>query len=382
VRYVFGGNVSQPDEDGLGHAPRRVRRPWSAAESDWLGYRSAGEVLALLALILSVVALVVVVGDGEVPGSLRLPLGNLVARFGQDTDTIVALAILAAVALAALLGIVSRARAASVQRATRLARELTISRRQIDHLKETLRTRDEFLLAVVHELRAPLTHIVGYAELMSGGVRPRHPDDLVEMNAAVQNASITMLRLMDDLVEVTRIQSDGFNLRPRPVDLVQLVRGAAAGCDVHDGLHHLRLDVPDHWLMVMADPERIRQVLVNLLTNATLYSPDGGEIRVSAQTAGHQVRIEVQDHGIGVAADEQARIFERFYRANDGRALREQGSGLGLAIVKELIEAHGGEVGVSSKPGVGSTFWFTLPSASEVVSQDARSSSRRTAPAL
>jgi signal transduction histidine kinase len=190
----------------------------------------------------------------------------------------VSVALLPAVALAVLLAFTYRARTASAERAQRLARELGSSRHQIDHLKETLRARDDFLLAVVHELRTPLTHVVGYAELMSGGLRPAHPDEIVGMNVAIRNASSTMLRLMDDLVEITRVQTDGFNLRPRPVDLVQLVRGTAAGSDLRAGSHHLTLDLPDHWLMVLADPERIRQVLVNLLTNATLYSPDGGEI--------------------------------------------------------------------------------------------------------
>jgi signal transduction histidine kinase len=104
--------------------------------------------------------------------------------------------------------------------------------------------------------------------------------------------------------------------------------------------------------------------------------------RVRAYQSGHQVRVEVADHGIGVAPDEHDRIFERFYRSTEGRVLREQGSGLGLAIVKELVEAHGGEIGVASTPGAGSTFWFTLPTASEVVGQDARAVSRRPAPAL
>src|SRR5688572_19020972 len=95
------------------------------------------------------------------------------------------------------------------------------------------------------------------------------------------------------------------------------------------------------------------------------YSPDGGEIRVSAQQVGDRVRVEIGDHGIGMDAEDQRRAFARFYRASQGRAVREQGSGLGLAIVKDLVEAHGGEVGVTSQPGLGSTFWFTLPAADD-----------------
>jgi signal transduction histidine kinase len=347
-----------------------------------LGHRSPGEVLALVALILSAFALAVVLDDGDEPGSLREQFGMLVARTEQRVDTATAIALLPAVALAGLLVVVARGRAMSIQRANRLARELGNSRHQIELLKMTLRSRDEFLLAVVHELRTPLTHVIGYAELMSGVSRPRHPDELGEMNAAIQSASSTMLRLMDDLVEVTRLQTDGFTLRPRPVDLAQLVRNTVAGFEAGGEHHHLSVDVPEHWLMVLADPERLRQVLVNLLTNAMIYSTDGGEVRVRARQSGHLVRVEVEDQGIGIDPEEHGRIFERFYRASGGKTYREGGSGLGLSIVKDLVEAHGGEVGLSSRPGVGSTFWFTVPTATEVtVGQDARTSTRRAAPA-
>ena len=108
-------------------------------------------------------------------------------------------------------------------------------------------------------------------------------------------------------------------------------------------------------------------MLGNLLTNAiTYFTPAGGETRVRARAKkGDQVRVEIQDHGIGMAHEDQRRAFDRFSRANEGRALREHGSGLGLAIVKDLVQAHGGQVGVISQPGVGSTFWFTLRTADE-----------------
>jgi len=374
--------VSEPAEHEVDSTSQRPWRLWRSIEAEWWGHRSPGEVLALLALILSAFALAVVLDDGDEPGSLREQLSILVAQAEQHLDTSTAIALLPAVGLAGLLVMVARGRALSIQRSTRLARELGSSRRQIEHLKATLRARDEFLLAVVHELRTPLTHVIGYAELMGGGSRPRHPEELGDMNAAIQSASTTMLRLMDDLVEVTRLQTDGFTLRPRPVDLVQLVRHAVTGFDAGDQQHHLSVDVPDHWLMVLADPERLRQVLVNLVANAIIYSPSGGQVWVRARLSGHLVRFEVEDEGNGIDPDEHGRVFERFYRASGGRAYRESGSGLGLSIVKELIEAHGGEVGLSSRLGSGSTFWFTVPAANEVpASQDVRNSARRTAPA-
>src|SRR3954454_14555081 len=114
-----------------------------------------------------------------------------------------------------------------------------------------------------------------------------------------------MLRLMDDLVEATRVQADGFSLKARPVDLVHLIRGVVAVYDTQAQPHRLSLDLPDHWLAVLADPDRIHQVLGNLLTNAIIYSPAGGEIRVRARAMGDQIRVEIQDQGIGMALEDQ-----------------------------------------------------------------------------
>lgn len=327
--------------------------------------------LALAALFSSAVALLVVLDDGGAPGSLRDQVAVLLTHLENQATIATALALLVGLILAWLLALMMRARDDATTRADRLAHDLARSRHQVERLRSTLAGRDELLLAVAHELRTPLTHVVGYAELLSGGARPRHPEEVGEMSAAIQGASTTMLRLMDDLVETTRAQADGFSLKTRPVDLVHLIRGVAAGYDAQTQTQHdarssqVTLDLPDHWLAVLADPERIHQVLANLLTNAISYSPGGGEIRVSAEQAGDRVRVEIADHGIGMDPEEQLRAFERFYRTSEGRAVREHGSGLGLAIVKDLIEAHGGEVGVSSQPGVGSTFWFTLQAADD-----------------
>jgi signal transduction histidine kinase len=333
--------------------------------------RPVGELLALAALIVTVVVLMIALEDGDAPGSLRDQAAAFLARLVSQAAIAPAIALAVGLVPAWTLGLTIRARAEATARADRLAYDLARSRHQVERLRSTLAGRDDLLLTLVHELRTPLTHVVGYAELLSGGARSRHPREIGEMSAAIQSASTTMLRLMDDLVETTRTQSDGFSLKTRPVDLVHLIRGVVVGYDAqmqarHDlPLHQLTLDLPDHWLAVLADPERVHQVLANLLTNAVSYSPGGGEIRVGAQQLGGQVRVEIADHGIGMDIEEQRQAFDRFYRAAEGSAVREHGSGLGLAIVKDLVEAHGGEVGVSSQPGVGSTFWFTLQAADE-----------------
>jgi signal transduction histidine kinase len=329
----------------------------------WLAARSAGEILAFAALIVSALALSVVLGEDD---ALREQAAGLLGRVDGELNVVAAIAALVGLGLGWTLARAMRSRGDAIARADRLAHDLARSRHQVEWLRSALDERDALLLSVVHELRTPLTHVVGYAELLSSGARPRHPDEVGEMSAAIQGASATMLRLMDDLVEATRARTEGFSLKTRPLDLAYLIRTVVASYEAEDGQGDpVTLDLPDHWLAVRADPERVHQILANLLTNAISYSPGGGEVRVGARQDGDRVRIEIADHGIGMDAEEQQRAFDRFFRAKGGRAVREQGSGLGLAIVKDLVEAHGGEVGVSSEPGVGSTFWFTLPAADE-----------------
>jgi signal transduction histidine kinase len=363
------------DDERLSRVSSRLPHlPDRRTGASWLVARSAGEVLLLAAGVTGVVALIVALDDGETASPLEKGAATLFDVLESYASVVVAVTILVGLILTWALAMSVRARADASARADRLAHDLARMRSQAERLREILAGRDDLLLAVVHELRVPLTHVVGYAELLSGGARPRHPKEVGEMSAAIQSASTTMLRLMDDLVETTRAQAVGFSLKPRPVDLVHLIRGVVAGYEAQfqaqDQLasHRFVLDLPDHWLAVSADPERIHQVLANLLSNAISYSPSGGEIRVSARQIGGRVRVEIADEGIGMDAEDQRLAFDRFYRASRGRAVREEGSGLGLAIVRELVEAHGGELGVSSQAGVGSTFWFTLQVADERVS--------------
>ena len=171
--------------------------------------RSAGEILALAALVLSAVALIVVLDDGNAPGSLREPFVAWLTRVETQASMATVVVLLVGLVVAFALALAVRTRDLAIARADRLAHDLVTARRQVERLQATVKGRDELLLAVVHELRTPLTHVVGYAELLSSGARPRHADEVGEMSAAIQGASTTMLRLMDDLVEATRAQSDG-----------------------------------------------------------------------------------------------------------------------------------------------------------------------------
>jgi len=327
--------------------------------------RSAGEILALVAVLLSAIVAIFVFGITDLSMSLREQVVLLFVRPDGHINLVSVVALGVVLAIAAGLALVVRSRDETRVHARRLAEEVGGSRAAVERLSSALAARDEQLLTVVHELRAPLTYIVGYAELLSSSQRPRPAHEISEMSTAIQTASATMLRLMDDLTAATRQHEPGFTLQTRPVDLAPVMRGIVAGYGVHSDTHRFSLQLPDDKLTVRADPERIHQVLANLLTNAITYSPSGGEIAVRVRPLGDYVRVEVTDHGIGMAPADQERAFDRFYRGGDARKLRTEGSGLGLAIVRDLVEAHGGHVGVVSRVGQGSTFWFTLQASDE-----------------
>ncbi len=232
--------------------------------------------------------------------------------------------------------------------------------REVEALRELARLKDEFLGQVSHELRTPLTIIHGYAELVADEMVLQHTE-IVRTAREIHTNSALMLRLVDDLLDTSRLESGRLNLNLEPIDLGPwLVRTATA---FHESslTHDLKLDVPESLPRVRADAARIGQVMNNLLSNATRYAPARTMIHVSAGCEDGQVVIRVRDEGVGVAVDEQSRIFEKFYRGKDGATLSVRGTGLGLAVAKSLVEAHHGHIGVESRPGQGATFWFSLP---------------------
>jgi CheY-like chemotaxis protein/anti-sigma regulatory factor (Ser/Thr protein kinase) len=186
--------------------------------------------------------------------------------------------------------------------------------------------------------------------------------------------------LVDDLLDISRIESGRLDLKPEPVVVGEAVERVITAMRARAEQTGLLLEsrVPvgtDCLPLVYADLDRVVQILTNLVGNACQYTPSGGTIVVSARAAGGEVHIEVRDTGIGIALEDQEHIFERFFRADDPVVQSSSGSGLGLPIVKSLVNMHGGDIWVESEPGVGSTFTFTLPTVEawdERVSQPAR----------
>ena len=169
-------------------------------------------------------------------------------------------------------------------------------------------------------------------------------------------------QIVDNLLDLSRIGAGRLKLDKHPTDLGQLAQRAMDAMQVHLQGHRFLYDFPDQPMIASVDPTRIEQVLRNLLSNAIKYSPNGGEIGVHGRWDAKQlILIWVSDEGIGIPAAEQKRIFERFYRVESEVTERVRGAGLGLAVCKSLVEAHNGHIWAESTPGLGSTFYLTLP---------------------
>jgi signal transduction histidine kinase len=232
------------------------------------------------------------------------------------------------------------------------------------------RLREQLLYSVAHELRGPLAILDTALELLTSEGDSMSAD---ERDHLVQSAGRTVTRLtglMEDMLSAGAIQSGRFVVRAQPVELAPIIDDAieATGLALESRNQRVETDPIDRRVLVQADRRYARQVLMNLLTNASKYSPDGKAIRVSATVAGGEATIAVIDHGHGIPVEEQAGLFDRFYRVRPGN--EEPGIGLGLAIAKGIVDAHGGRIGLQSEPGGGTVVWFTLPIAREEGASD------------
>lgn len=229
-------------------------------------------------------------------------------------------------------------------------------------LEQTETRRRTLLADVAHELRTPLSGIKGYMEGLSDGVIEAGPETYTRVAVDVDR----LQRLVTDLEELSRLDAGVLQLIRQTVPIRQIVEAAVERLRPQADGRGLALAaaVPEVLPSVIVDVDRIQQVLQNLIGNAIQYTPPPGRITVSAHSEGSRIRIDVEDTGLGIAAEHLAHVFERFYRVDRSRARSGGGSGLGLTIARYLVEAHGGSIRASSPgPGRGSTFSFTLPAA-------------------
>jgi two-component system sensor histidine kinase BaeS len=252
-----------------------------------------------------------------------------------------------------------------------MAAELEIEEGRRDELD---RLKDDFVLTASHELRSPLTSVQGFAELLMLERESLTPKQVETVEVILDNCR-HLVRLLNDLLDLARSDAGRLLIKPQPAEAAPLVEDVVRTmrAQTEAGNQSLTEEIQPGLPLINVEPARIRQILVNLLTNAHEYSPEGASIGVSARTLGAEVEIAVSDNGPGIPHDQLERIFERFTRGDAGLTQRVGGTGLGLAISKSLVELHGGGIVAESTPGQGSTFRVRLPIAAAVTSDGSQS---------
>jgi two-component system phosphate regulon sensor histidine kinase PhoR len=235
----------------------------------------------------------------------------------------------------------------------------------VSELRRLQRIRAEFIDNLSHELRTPLTTVSLLAETLvreADGAGEAIPPRMRDRIAKIEVETDHLVQMVEELLDLSRIEGGGPLVMLDEIDLGRLATGSVERLRLfaeRQGVE-LRTEVPDVVPPVRGAEDRLGQVLVNLLHNAVKFSPDGGAVVVRVRPTAEEVVVSVEDHGIGIPRADQARIFERFYKADKARR-RGGGTGLGLAIARHVVEAHGGRIQVESEEGRGSTFSFSVP---------------------
>jgi signal transduction histidine kinase len=231
-------------------------------------------------------------------------------------------------------------------------------------LYESEQVKSELVSSVSHELRTPLASVLGFSALMLERELP--PEEMARYLEVIRAEARRLAALLNDLLDLQRVEAQTLELRLDEFDLNELLATQVTLYSAQSEAHRLRLDRIGEPITVRGDRDRLAQVVGNLLSNAIKYSPSGGEVQIRAAQLGDEAWVWVQDHGLGIPATHQDRIFTKFFRGDVGRQRGISGTGLGLVLARQIVEAHGGEVGFESEENVGSTFWFWLPAAARI----------------
>jgi signal transduction histidine kinase len=240
--------------------------------------------------------------------------------------------------------------------------------RDITHEVEVDRLKSEFVATVSHELRTPMTSIKGYVDILLMGAAGALSESQIHFLEIVRNNTERLNILVNDLLDLSRIEAGRVTLSPQSLDLREVAEDVISDvlrrAQEENKTMTLTVDAPKKLARVFGDSERVRQILHNLVDNAYHYTPENGTIvvRMRSLNGSGEVQVDVKDNGVGIASEDQDRIFERFYRGEHPLVLETPGTGLGLSIVRQLVEMHKGRIWMQSDGiGEGSTFSFTLP---------------------
>jgi signal transduction histidine kinase len=235
----------------------------------------------------------------------------------------------------------------------------------LEELRRISKMKSDFISAVSHELRTPLTSIKGYASILIDGKAGNIPDFVKERLEKINKHSDNLVKLINDLLDISRIESGKIELKFEAENIKDIVENVfeLLSLQIKEKQIQLTLDIPATLSKVYIDHSQIERVFINLIGNALKFTPEKGKIAVRAKDANEKIQIDIQDTGIGIPADAKEKIFAEFYRVDNLINQSVKGSGLGLTLVKYIIEAHKGKIWVESQLNKGSCFSFTLPKA-------------------
>jgi signal transduction histidine kinase len=236
------------------------------------------------------------------------------------------------------------------------------AQRSREKLRESERLRDSLVHMIVHDLRSPLAAVSGYLELFATQAKDKLGEEAVGDIANATNAVRHMARMINGILDVNTMESQMMKLDVSECDLVQVVGQSLDELESLVGHRQVEFEHPTPPAVVLADSEIVTRIVQNLLANALRLTPADGEIRIGIVPGAEQTRVFVTDTGPGISAEFQAKIFDKYAHAERSATGRGHTTGLGLTFCKLAVEAHGGQIGVDSEEGAGSTFWFTLPS--------------------
>jgi PAS domain S-box-containing protein len=236
-------------------------------------------------------------------------------------------------------------------------------RRQVQELRELHRMKSDLVSTVSHELRTPLTSILGHTEMLADGDSGPLTAEQAHVVGIIDRNGHRLLALIEDLLTLARVESQGLDVDPRPVDVAALVSSMAESIRplVAAREQTLTVDVDGNSGNLIADGPLIERALTNLLSNAVKFTPEGGTVRLAVRRDDQGVVFTVSDSGIGISSEDQKRLFTRFFRSSVATVNAIPGTGLGLSIVKQIVDAHGGEIAVDSGPERGTSVCFTIP---------------------
>jgi K+-sensing histidine kinase KdpD len=232
--------------------------------------------------------------------------------------------------------------------------------RDITHFREAEEVKSTFISIISHELKTPVALIKGYVGTLRREDAIWEREIIADSLAVIEEEADRLTDLIENLLDASRLQVGGLKVNLSDVNMVQLINQLVERLSVQTELHRIVVDLPSHFPIIMADENRLEQVMSNLISNAIKYATRGGEIRISGQVRSEQVIICISDQGPGIAPQDIPHVFDRFYRSVSA-SRTTKGAGLGLYLARAVIEAHGGRIWVDPKPGEGARICFSLP---------------------